>query len=690
MSKSFSAKDLERLLSDIDRQPTWREEASRCADYYDGKQLEPDVVAAMKERGQPVLIHNLIGPTIDGVLGMEAKTRQSFMVRAENDENLQVAEALNEEVSEMARMTNVDRAIADAFAGQIKTGLGWVEVNRSSDEFEYPYQSNYVHRDEIWWDWHSKAPDLHDARWLLRRRWLDEDEAAAFFPKHRDLIKYAAGGWANALATLEMQTRPQLMSAYQDYADNQWREDELFDTDRHRVRVHEVYYRVFERGLVMRMPDGRRVRFERNNPMHVAVVNAGHAELVNAPYKRMYQAWYIGPHLIYQGPSQHPHNNFPYVPFWGFREDTTNVPYGLIRRMLSPQDEVNFRRSKLTYLLNSKRIIKDDDATAMSDQDLIDEVNRPDGVVTLNKDRKNVEHRGFWVETESGIAVQQFQIMQDAKQNIQDCGGVFSAMLGQESNATSGVAIHGLIEQGSTTMAELFDNYRFARQKVGELMLAFKVQEIGRQPRRVMVNVNKPEPTAAIDLNQVTLNEQGQQVISNDVMRTKASVVLDDIVNTPGYRAHLTQRMMELVQTLPPNLQAAVIDLVIMSTDVPKKDEFIKRIRRATGIGVNPEDMSEEERAQWQQQQQTQAMQNQLAMQELQTKIAGLEADAKRKLAAASKDEAAAQSQAVKDELTEAQTLKVLGELKQLTDRLQGSAFLQAGHNMPVPQMLRQ
>lgn len=119
---------LEAFLDDIIQQPEWRPTSDMAGDYYDGNQLSPEVKAAMKERGQPILIHNLIAPAIDGVLGMEVRTRTDWTVRADDDEGLEVAEGLNELLHEAARLTLADRACADAYAAQVKTGLGWVEV----------------------------------------------------------------------------------------------------------------------------------------------------------------------------------------------------------------------------------------------------------------------------------------------------------------------------------------------------------------------------------------------------------------------------------------------------------------------------------------------------------------------------------------------------------------------------------
>ena len=78
--------ELEALLGEINMQPIWRDEAQKAAAYYDGKQLTPEVMQTLKDRGQAPLVFNLIGPTIDAVLGIEAKTRTSWIVRPDNDD----------------------------------------------------------------------------------------------------------------------------------------------------------------------------------------------------------------------------------------------------------------------------------------------------------------------------------------------------------------------------------------------------------------------------------------------------------------------------------------------------------------------------------------------------------------------------------------------------------------------------
>ena len=77
--------------------------------------------------------------------------------------------------------------------------------------------------------------------------------------------------------------------------------------------------------------------------------------------------------------------------------------------MIPAQDEINHRRSKLTWLLNIKRAIVDDDALYnMSVDELIDELHKGDSVITLNSNRKR--DNAFRIDTETGIAAQQFQV----------------------------------------------------------------------------------------------------------------------------------------------------------------------------------------------------------------------------------------------------------------------------------------
>jgi len=624
---------MEKWLGDLRNQPAWRTLADKCADYYDGNQLTADQLSAMEASGMAPIVANIVRPTVDVVLGMEAKTRQDWRVVADAAEFQDVAEAESAKLAEAERESKADRACSDAYAGQIKAGLAWVEVNRSMDPFNYPYRCQAIHRREIWWDWRAKQPDLSDARFLLRRRWVDLDELLAIFPQHSDVLEQVGTGRItfNRFDLTTETVSQALVDAHSrelrtTIDDLEWR-----DTERGMLCLGELWYRTWHRGHVIKI-GGRVIPVDTSNPNIAAAIAYQRVKVQPAVYSKVRLGWWIGPHRLEDVETKR--RRFPYVPFWGFREDRTGIPYGLIRPMIDPQDEYNARRAKLMWLLSAKRIKADSDALDKDYNDFSDlarEANRPDAMVIMNPNRKTGSNVTW--ETDFGLATQQFHVMQDAQNLLQQTAGVYQSMMGQTSNASSGLAINSLVEQGATTLAEINDNYRYARRLVGELLIELIVEDIGGEPCEVPVGEGKRQKS--IMLNQ----RQPDGSILNDVMRAGTRVALSDVPSTPSYRAQQLQMLGELTKSLPPNVQGAIIDFVIEATDLPQRREMADRIRGVLGI-QDPDQMTPEQKKQAedmlaQQQQQAQAA--------AQLQMRALNADAADKEARAQKTGAEAQ-----------------------------------------------
>ncbi|EPD2944700.1 portal protein [Escherichia coli] len=665
----FSQRQLQALCSDIDSQPKWRDAANKACAYYDGDQLPLEVLQVLKDRGQPMTIHNLIAPTVDGVLGMEAKTRTDLLVISDDpdDETEKLAEAINAEFADACRLGNMNKARSDAYAEQIKVGLSWVEVRRNSDPFGPEFKVSTVSRNEVFWDWLSREADLSDCRWLMRRRWMDTDEAKATFPGMAQVIDYAIDDWRGFVDTTVTEGQPSpLMSAWEEYQSWDRKENEWLQRERRRVLLQVVYYRTFDRLPVMTLSSGRVVAFDKNNLMHAVAVASGRVQVRVGRVSRIREAWFVGPHFIVDRPCSAPQGMFPLVPFWGYRKDKTGEPYGLISRAIPAQDEVNFRRIKLTWLLQAKRVIMDEDATQLSDNELMEQIERPDGIIKLNPARKNQKSVAdvFRVEQDFQVASQQFQVMQESEKLIQDTMGVYSAFLGQESGATSGVAISNLVEQGATTLAEINDNYQFACQQVGRLLLAYLLDDLKKRRNHAVV-INRDDRQRR---QTIVLNAEGDNgELANDISRLNTHIALAPVQQTPAFKAQLAQRMSEVIQGLPPQVQAVVLDLWVNLLDVPQKQEFVERIRAALGTPKSPDEMTPEEQQAAQQQQALEQQQQELQMREMAGRVAKLEAEAARAQAAAQRDNAgaqrdvaAAQGQRYVDALNQAHTAEII------------------------------
>lgn len=665
----FSQRQLQALCSDIDSQPKWRDAANKACAYYDGDQLPPEVLQVLKDRGQPMTIHNLIAPTVDGVLGMEAKTRTDLLVISDDpdDETEKLAEAINAEFADACRLGNMNKARSDAYAEQIKAGLSWVEVRRNSDPFGPEFKVSTVSRNEVFWDWLSREADLSDCRWLMRRRWMDTDEAKATFPGMDQVIDYAIDDWRGFVDTTVTEGQPSpLMSAWEEYQSWDRQQNEWLQRERRRVLLQVVYYRTFERLPVIELSNGRVVAFDKNNLMHAVAVASGRVQVRVGRVSRIREAWFVGPRFIVDRPCSAPQGMFPLVPFWGYRKDKTGEPYGLISRAIPAQDEVNFRRIKLTWLLQAKRVIMDEDATQLSDNDLMEQIERPDGIIKLNPARKNQKSVAdvFRVEQDFQVASQQFQVMQESEKLIQDTMGVYSAFLGQDSNASSGVAISNLVEQGATTLAEINDNYQFACQQVGRLLLAYLLDDLKKRRNHAVV-INRDDRQRR---QTIVLNAEGDNgELTNDISRLNTHIALAPVQQTPAFKAQLAQRMSEVIQGLPPQVQAVVLDLWVNLLDVPQKQEFVERIRAALGTPKSPDEMTPEEQEAAAQQQALEQQQAELQMREMTGRVAKLEAEAARARAAAQRDNAgaqrdvaAAQGQRYVDALNQAHTAEII------------------------------
>lgn len=683
MAEKLSRERIEQILVDLRNEPPWRAEAQREADMYDGNQLDSDTLSRMEEIGIPPIIVNLIKPTVDTVLGLETKTRTDPIVRSENNESREGAEGLNEKLKEAIRMTRFNRGTSDAFAGQCKAGMGWVEVSRESDPFKYPYRVCSVHRSEIWPDWRSRQPDYSDGRYLVRRRWYDSDELETFFPKYKMLIRQSMSMrplWEGSDDIESSLGRAWDIERTTSLQNEEWR-----DTERHRLALYEVWYKVFSEVWVLDLPDGRVVELNKKDPRHIQAVATGMIEPRKAPTQRIRVAYYLGPHQMTDEPSPYRHGRFPYSPMFGYREDKSGIPYGLIRAMKSPQEEVNARRSKMLYNLSTRRVITDRDAVKDHKQTAA-EVARPDSYIILDENRKNAN--GFRIDSDAGLNAQQFQLMGEAKNNVQEASGMFQEMMGRSAGGgQSGEAIKSLVEQGTQVLGEIFDNYQEGRRIAADMLLSLVIEDLSKQ-NNVPVEVEDGSgETKQIILNKPELDEFGQPFRTNDVMRLRMRVVLDETPSTPSYRQQVLGRIMDLTQSLPPNIQASVIDLVVDATDLPNRKAFVERIRAATGAGSS--DSPEAQQAA-KKEQELQQREIELVFKEREAKITEIEQKAREAQAKVEKILAEARKIAgVDTHLDQARTEKTYNDIqsdRRENDRRdieQGASFYERSNRLP-------
>jgi hypothetical protein len=621
----FNLSRLMGMLADCDNQPPWRTRADLAAAYVDGKQFTAEQENAARQEGLgDVRPTNLIGRVIRSVCGTEAKARTDVKVEADEDETADVADVLNVKLKEAQRECFADMAVSDAYFGQVGPGVGWVEVARNADPLDYAYRVASIHRSEMWWDF--KDPDLliRGARWVARKRWHDLDELEAAMPKHRTLLRQVSNGAGFTFDNTVDETGIELRQWGDESRWNNFqRRTEWYDGARKRVKLYEVWYKVPAMGIVMDMGPTRKLLFDERNQSHIEAVASGRVRISKQLTRQVRCALFAGPHRLQDVGTTR--RNFPYTPFFAYRDDADLSPYGLVEGMISPQDGYNARRLRINWMLRARQIQIDNDALdtkANTLAEIADRVMRPDLVVVLDANRKN--QNAFQVMSSLQLQKEQIEVMQDDKQLIQDVPGVYGSQLGQAaSGVTSGIANSLLIEQGAVAMGDLNDNYRHSRRMVFENLLDLIVEDhiapgmqvkIGRGSARRVVQLNVFDP------------EQGEMV--NNVMDAPVRVGLGEVPSTPAYRMQQQQQIGTIIQSLAQTAPAAAAVLApsfIESTDLPDRMELADDIRRAIGMPTSGDKAAQQEQQAAQKQEAEQA--KQLKQQAMQLELAKSAAD---------------------------------------------------------------
>lgn len=589
------------MLLEIQEQPAWRRNADIEADYYDGNQLDAETLIAMKDLGMAPIIENLTAPTIDAILGLEAKTRLDWKIATNADEDFsEVAEAMNYRMKQAETESMADRACSDGFAAQVKAGLGWVEVAREHDPFRYPYRVEYVHRNEVFWDFRGKRPDTTDWRYLIRKRWHDVDVIEKAFPDQSELIHQSGIGWSGFDPTMLIEGGRSTGLAMDYGRERGWtvEEQEWRDTFRKRLCLSEVWYRRWIRGHVLKTPDGRAIEFDRKNRDHIEAVAYNMVQVQSALYTKVRLAWFIGPHKLADMPTPYKSDKFPYVPFFGKREDMTGVPYGLIRAMKPLQDEINARNTKMIWLLAAKRVTMTEGVTKDSPETVRREAARPNAQHVL--DPQKMQQGGiFKVETDFQLNAQQYSALQDKRQSLKNVAGVYASFEGSTKGNISGIAANTLVEQSTQTLAETFDSYQFARRQVGNLLMSMIIEDIGDKQTDIKID-NEINGSKTVKLNVPTPHpaDPNQTILTNDVQRARLRVSLSDVPSTASYRNQRLMALTEITKSLPPQYQGLVLDFVMAATDLPERGEIVKRLRKALSLGdQEPPKTPEEQKA---------------------------------------------------------------------------------------------
>ncbi|WP_114969386.1 hypothetical protein [Rhodoferax ferrireducens] len=579
---ALSAQEVCDIQREIEEQPAWRARADKEMDYADGNQLASELLRRQQELGIPPAIEDLVGPALLSIQGYEIAKRTDWRVTPNGQPGGQdVADGLNFKLNQAERESKADDAITAAFRPQAAVGLGFVEVSRESDPFKYAYRCTAIHRNEIHWDNAARETDLSDARWMRRTRWLRPERLASAFPKHKEMIMLCGkhgSSWINELA-LDGGASTGLSNAWGDGSAPTIGEQHWYNISSKELCVSEIWYRRWKNTPVLKFKDERVVEYDEDNMEHVNALAAGECEVVFANVARVRRSYWLGTQRLDDAPSPYSHRHFIYVPFWGFREDLSGVPYGYVRGMVYQQDSLNSGTAKLRWGLSAVRTTRTKGATSMTSAQLRKAVGRADADIELNADHMAKPGAIFKVERDFQLNAQQMQLLDNARAAIVRVGPASNGFQGKDGTATSGVQEQTQVDQSNQSLGWMMDMRDKGRKQVGELLISMIMEDIGSNEHTIVIEGDGVREDKTVILNKPEVDEDGKAYLSNDLQRTRLKVGLEEVPSTTTFRGQQVNAMAEAVKSLPEQYKAAIMPFMVSLMEVPFKKEVIEAIR---------------------------------------------------------------------------------------------------------------
>lgn len=560
--------------------------------FYDGDQWDEDDKSELKARGQKATVFNQIKPTVDWVVGTEKRTRIDYVVLPRGKEDRPLAETKTKIMKYVSDVNKEGFHRSRAFEDAVKSGVGWLEAGVRSDPDEDPVFVRWEDWRNIWWDTLHTEPDYSDARYLFRSKWVDFDIAAVMFPDRLQVVKLAVQKddlyWQEEDQTIDVDP----VEGEGGFALELSGDTGVTTWSRNRVRLIEAWYKEPMRGKVMKGKEIGTlsgVMFDENNQDHQTLVDEGLASVYDAIRMGIRVMIFCSKGVLYDGPTPYNHNRFPFVPIWAHRKKVDNSPYGMIRQLRDPQEDLNKRRSKALHILNTRQVVADDNATDDWD-DLKAEVDRPDGLIRVKPGTR------FDFESDTQLANEHVMLMNQDAEYIERTGGVNDEMMGRQTNAISGRAITARQELGTTLTMTMFDNLRLAFQLIGEVKLSL-VEQFYSEEKTIRIQ-GAPNQ---YEFEQINYKDPDTGEMLNDITASQADFVIDSQNFTATMRQAAFEQLMSMLEKLPPEIALALLDIVIDMSDVPLKETLVARVREISGQkdpSKNPEDPEEVAKAQ--------------------------------------------------------------------------------------------
>lgn len=588
--------------------------AQKCDAYYQGEQWDYADIANLDAEGRPALTINTILPTINTVLGEQSTRRADIRFKPRKATDNDTADILTKLFLQISDNNKLDWIENQVFSdGLIMDGRGYFDVRIDfSDSVEGEIRITAKDPLDILIDPDAKEYDPKTWTEFFESKWMTLEEIEELYgQKKADELRFIAeNGNTYGKDSVEYhETR------YGDTDDNfEFVGTTVPGDDEHAtvksLRVIERQHRKLmrkefyvdktfgdQRAVPPNWSDRKVKKFAKDNDL----------EIMSKMVRCIRWTVTCDKYVLYDDWS--PYEDFTIVPYFAYFR--RGRPFGMVRNLLSPQEQLNKIASQELHIVNTTAnsgwMVESGSLVGMTADDM-EEHGAETGLVVEYNRGSTPPVKIQPNQIPSGLD----RIALKAQENIKNISGVNDSMLGTDAAEVSGIAIQAKQNRGAVMIQVPLDNLRktrhFLAEKILNLIQRFYTEE------RIFMITNEDDPMKPRE--QMIINEEGPGgSIINDITVGEYDVVVG---TTPAKDSFDEIQFAEAINLRQVGV-AVPDDAIVEYSHLARKAELAKRIRTMTGQEPpTPE------------QQQAMQQQRQMQMQSLQMEIAKIQAEVER------------------------------------------------------------
>lgn len=590
--------------------------AKKCDMYYRGEQWDEFDMQQLDDQGRPALTINTILPTINAVLAEQSTKKADIQFKPRGGGNQEIADVLTQVYAQIADNNKLDWVEQQVFSDGLIQDRGWFDVRIDfSDHVQGEVRIEAKDPLDVLIDPDAKHYDPRTWNEIFETKWMSVDEIEEVYgQKQADQLRMLAET-GTTLGADSMEFEEERFGDTDEYNYGQQYPGDPENARMLRsIRVIERQYYRLKDCIFYVDPitgDKREVPYNWTKKKREQFADTFGLEIMEKKMRKV--RWTVTADTVVLFDDWSPYAHFTLVPYFPyFRRGN---PFGMVRNLLSPQEQLNKITSQELHIVNTTAnsgwIVENGSLSGMTADDL-EEHGAETGLV-LEFNRGSTPPAKI---PPNQIPTGLDRLGQKAAQNIKQISGISEAMLGMDSPEVSGVAIAQKQNRGSLLLQVPLDNLAKTRQYLAEKILQL-VQSYYTEERIIQVTDEQDPYKSRQKLRVNEMTPEGE-IINNLTLGE-----YDVVVGTAPARDNFDE--MQFAEAIELRNVGVPIpnDMIVEYSHLARKADIADRIRKLEGNAP----MSEQEVQLQQFQMESQIRSTQLEIAKLEAEVTKLQSE---------------------------------------------------------------